>query len=337
MAAPEKSMQFNGIVKNVQYSPSGTRLAVSDENRVWLLNPEPLSNVTSRTQGSPILTFKSNVNHLIFSPDSKFLGVSTEGNEVAVYNIENRGLKAVPVSGSVRSIAFSPDNQQFITSDADGTVQIWNVLNADLINDSNEKYAQASALAGSSEMLAIGSRDKITVMDANGDGSMPGIESLGENTLLALSIDGKWLASSDSSGKTSIWKNQNGTFTDPVSSTKEQAVSLSFNPLGTLLAVGTSDNVYLLDPTTGREIARIPHIDIVNGVSFSADGKLLATGSSKVLQFWDVTKIQRIRKDDLVPTACSRLIKNFDTAQWSTLFGDEKYRTLCENLPVPQD
>jgi WD40 repeat protein len=112
---------------------------------------------------------------------------------------------------------------------------------------------------------------------------------------------------------------------------------LSFNPFGTLLAVGTSDNVYLLDPTTGREIARIPHIDIVKGVSFSADGKILATGSSKVLQFWEIAKIQRIRKDDLVPTACSRLIRNFDTAQWNALFGQEKYRTLCENLPVPQE
>jgi WD40 repeat protein len=321
----------------VQYSPSGTRLAVSDENRVWLLNPEPLSALTARPQGSPILTFKSNVKNLLFSPDSKFLGISTEGNEVAFYNIENRGLKTVKVSGTVRSIAFSPDNQQFITSDADGNVQAWNVLDAGLITNFNEKYSHGFSVATSSEFLAIGSRDKITIVDANGDGAIPEIESLGENTLLALSVDGSWLASSDSSGKISIWKNQNGSFTSPVSSTKEQAVSLSFNPFGTLLAVGTSDNVYLLDPTTGREIARIPHIDIVKGVSFSADGKILATGSSKVLQFWEIAKIQRIRKDDLVPTACSRLIRNFDTAQWNALFGQEKYRTLCENLPVPQE
>lgn len=337
MAVPEKSMQFNGIVDNVQYSPSGTRLAVSDETRVWLLNPEPISNLTASPQGSPILTFKANVENLIFSPDSKFLGISTEGNEVAFYNIENRGLKTLNVSSSVRSLAFSPDSQQFITSDSEGNVQAWSLPSAELISDSDKKYTQVSSLAQSSEVLAIGSRDKIMIADANGDGAFPEIESLGENTFLAFSADGSWLASSDSSGKISIWKNQNGEFASPVSSTKEQAVSLSFNPSGTLLAVGTSNNVYLLDPATGREIARIPHIDIVNGVSFSADGKILATGSSKVLQFWDVSKIQRIRKDDLVPTACSRLVRNFDTSQWSTLFGDEKYRTLCENLPVPQE
>jgi WD40 repeat protein len=277
------------------------------------------------------------VENLLFSPDSKFLGISTEGNEVAFYNIENRGLKMLKISSSVRSIAFSPDSQQFIISDSEGKVQAWSVLDAQLISNSDEKYAQVSSLASSSEVLAVGSRDNIMIAGANGDGAFPEIASLGENTLLAVSADGSWLASSDASGKISIWKNQNGEYTSPVSATKGQAVSLSLNPFGTLLAVGTSSNVYLLDPATGSEIARIPHIDIVNGVSFSADGKILATGSSKVLQFWDISKIQRIRKDDLVPTACSRLVRNFDTAQWTTLFGGEKYRTLCENLPVPQE
>jgi len=337
MAAPEKSVQFNGILDEVQYNPAGTRLAVSDENRVWLLNPEPLSNLTSSPSGSATLTFKAKVNHLIFSPDSNFLGITTQGNEVAFYSIENRGLKTLKVSSSVRSIAFSPDSQQFIASDSQGNIQAWSVPAAELIDTSNEKYTQVSSLANSSEVLAFGSRDKIMIADANSDGGFPEIESLGENTLLTLTANGSWLASSDSSGKISIWKNQNGQFESPASSTKEQAVSLAFNPLGTLLAVGTSNNVYLLDPTTGGEIARIPHIDVVNGVSFSADGKILATASSKVLQFWDISKIRRIRKDDIVQTACSRLVRNFDTAQWTTLFGDEKYRTLCENLPVPQE
>jgi WD40 repeat protein len=337
MAAPEKSVQFNGIVNNVQYSPAGTRLAVSDENRVWLLNPEPLSTLTATPSGSPIHSFKSSVDQLIFSPDAKWLGILTHGNEVALYNVDNPGLKTLKGSGIVRSMTFSSDNKQLIASDSTGNVQAWNVPTGELIDNAEEKYTHVSSLASSSEILALGSRDKITIVDANGDGgAISEIESLGENSLIALSPDSTWLASSDSSGKISIWKNQNGKFTAPVYSTKEQAVSLSFNPSGTLLAVGTSSNVYLLDPTSGKEISRIPHIDIVNGVSFSADGKILATGSSKVLQFWDVSKIQRIKKDDLVTTACSRLIENFATAQWTTLFGDEKYRALCENLPVPE-
>jgi WD40 repeat protein len=91
-----------------------------------------------------------------------------------------------------------------------------------------------------------------------------------------------------------------------------------------------------MDVATGQEIARIPHIDIVNGVSFSIDGNTLATASSKSLQFWDMASIHQIKIDDLVPTACSHLVRNLDAAQWKTLFGDQEYRMLCENLPAPE-
>jgi WD40 repeat protein len=133
-------------------------------------------------------------------------------------------------------------------------------------------------------------------------------------------------------GRVTIWKDQDGKFIAGNSFIKEQAVSLSLNPKGTLLAIGTAKNVYLIDIATGEEIARIPHIDIVNGVSFSIDGSSLATASSKSLQFWNMASIVR-SNDQLVPTACSRLVRNFDAAQWRTLYGDQTYRTLCESLP----
>jgi len=336
MAAPEMSIQFDGILDNVQYSPAGDRLAVSDESRVWLLNPEPLSNLPARPQGTPALQFQSDVKDIIFSPDSKLLGLLTAGNEVATYNIANRGLKTLKVSSPVQSIAFSPDSQQFITSDSDGNIQAWNALSAEPIADPDEKYAQAFSFATSPELLAIGSKDKITLMGVNGNGAFPEIGAHGENALLAFSANGSMLASTDSSGEINIWQDQNGQFTAVSSFVKEQAVSLSFIPTGTLLAVGTAENLYLINPNTGEEVARIPHIDIVNGVSFSADGKYLVTASSIVLQFWDIANIQQIKKDDLITTACSRLTENFDGAQWSALFGGERYRPLCEKLPVPQ-
>ncbi len=333
MAASEKTVQFNGIVDNAQYSPSGDRLAVSDENRVWLLNPEPLSNLTVNPQGTPTLTFKSKVKDISFSPDSKFLGILTEGNEVAFYNIGSRSLRILNASSLVRSITFSPNSQQFITSDVDGNIQAWNISNAQLIDQPDEKYTQAFSFATSPELLAIGSKDKIIVL--NGEGALPEIEARGENTILAFSRDGSSLASTDSTGQINTWKYQSGEFIAVASFIKEQAMSLSFNPDGSLLAVGTARNLHLIDPKTGEEVARIPHVDVVNGVTFSGDGNILATASSKVLQFWNIANVQQIKKDNLVLMACSRLVKNFDAAQWHALFGDQEYRILCENATVP--
>jgi WD40 repeat protein len=120
---------------------------------------------------------------------------------------------------------------------------------------------------------------------------------------------------------------------------KEQAASLAFNPEGTRLAVGTAKNVFLMDVASGKEVARIPHTDVVNGVSYSQDGKYLATASSKVLQFWETAQLRQIEikgeSKDLISAACSRLFENLSRVQWETFFGNEDYTPLCENLPEP--
>jgi WD40 repeat protein len=301
---------------------------------VWTANQ--LADLTVRPQGAPVLQFKSIVRDVIFSPDSSLLGILTDGNEVGVYNIENRALKMLTVGSTIRSIAFSPDSQQFITSDSAGKVQAWDALKAEAIDNSENQLSEVSSLASSGDHLAVGAKDNITLLGVNGDGIAEEIESLGDNALILLGADGSTLVSGDSSGRVTIWKDQNGKFTSLSSFIKEPAVSLSLNPGGNLLAVGTAKNVYLMDVETGEEIARIPHIDIVNGVSFSIDGNTLATASSKSLQFWNMAIIPQIKTDDLVPTACSRLVRNLDAAQWKTLFGEQEYRTLCENLPAPE-
>ena len=90
------------------------------------------------------------------------------------------------------------------------------------------------------------------------------------------------------------------------------------------------DKVYLIDPLTLEEYARIPHTGTVSSVSFSADDATLMTSSLKVLQFWDMAKIQEIKKGQIVEIACRHLIENFTEDQWSALFETEPYRLLCD-------
>jgi len=334
VAAPLRFMLFSGTAGSVQFSPSGNRLAASDENRVWLLNPEPLSNLTPYPVGGPTLEFKSKVKQITFSPDSKYLGVATEGNEVVIYNIEARNVRPIGPSGLVQALAFSPDSLQFITAGSDGRVQAWDVDSGQFINNLVEENSSVLSLSASPEFLGANLTDRIVILGW-GDG-VSEIESSAGYTLLAFSADGSLLAAGTSSGQIDLWKYQNEAFERSASLDKEQAVSMSFNSDQSLLAVGTAGNAYLIDTASGEEIARIPHIGIVNGVSFSADGKILATASSKALQFWDIGTIPQVRKNDLISTACARLIQNFDTAQWTALFGNEPYRILCENLPAPE-
>jgi WD40 repeat protein len=338
MDLPNKSMSTpsKSLIDHVQYSPSGERLAVSSENNLWLLTTDQESVVKEIRLDAHESPFESKITKLVFSPDSTRLGVLTEGNEVAIYDVERGTHRLLAVSGSVQDIAFSPDSQQFITSDSDGNIQAWDIASGQWVESPLQKFAPVFSLVTSSRFLAIGSTEEINITGADSAGEIPPIKASAENTLLIFNKDGSFFAAADSAGKVTIWEYKDGKFAAVGSFDKERPVSLAFHPDGNLLAVGTAKYVHLLD-STGKELARIPHIDTVNSVSFSVDGNYLATASSTVLQVWAIDQIELIKRDDLIPAACSRLVTNFDTAQWSTLFGQEKYKTLCENLPVPQE
>jgi WD40 repeat protein len=331
------STPSDSLVDHVEYSPSGERLAISSENNFWLLTSDPESILKERELREQASPFESKIKKLAFSPNSTQLGILTEGNEVALYHVQGGTLERLTASGSVQDIAFSPDSERFITSDTDGNIQVWDIANGQWIENTAQENAPVFSLASSSQFLAMGTTDEILITDADHNGGIPPIPAPGEKSLLVFNQDGSLLASADSAGRISIWQYQNTKFTAVASFDKERAVSLAFHPEGTLLAVGTATHVYLID-ISGKELARIPHLDTVNGVSFSADGAYLATASSTLLQVWEMDQIQLIKSepDDLISAACSRLFENFDPPQWTTFFGNEKYKTLCEDLPVPE-
>ena len=61
----------------------------------------------------------------------------------------------------------------------------------------------------------------------------------------------------------------------------------------------------------------------------------ITASSLKVLQFWNLDEIREIKKDTIDKIACQHLIENFTVDLWNALFENERYKILCENLPVP--
>ncbi len=339
MTVPDLSLPTptESLVEHVQYSPSGDRLAVSSENNLWLLTPDSGTVLRERELSAPASSFESEIKKLVFSPHSTRLGILTRGNEVAIFDVAQRKPSKLSVSTLIQDIAFSPDGQQFMTSDAEGNIQVWDAANGQLVENPGHQYPPAFLLATSPQFMAMGSADEIHILGTDGNGGESSLQVSTKDALLVFNQDGSRLASTDSRGAVTIWESKGGEFTAAATFQNERAVSLAFNPPGSLLAVGTARNVYLLDPKTGKEMARIPHLDTVNGVSFSADGKYLATGSSTLLKIWQIDRIQLVRSDDLNAAACRRLFQNFSQAQWQTFFGEEAYTLLCEALPEPAE
>lgn len=334
MPSPENYLQFNGLAGDVQFSPSGDWLAASDGPRVWLLKPDQLSTLTARSLGEPNLTLNGDVSDVVFSPDSVWLGLSTVNGQALVYNLQTKQPRTLFQTGLGYQIAFTPDSAYLVTCSSAGAVEVWSLASLRKTADLAGEGSGAISIAVSPSYVALGMTDRIAILSPD-DEPVAEIESPGDHALLAFNADGSLLASSNSAGLIEVWKFENGNFSLVDSIRKDSVYSLAFSPNGLTLAVGSRNNVYLVNPFTVKEIARIPHAGDVVGLSYSVNGNVMATASLRAVQFWEMAQIQTIGSNDLVKAACSRLSANFSQAQWSNLFGGEEYRMLCAGLPAP--
>jgi WD40 repeat protein len=336
MTAPVDFVEFDKLTWISKFTPSGDRVIVTEANRVWSLNPQDLTRQGTRPSGNPIFEFRDDIYDLVLSPDSLTVGLSTYGDEYFIDNLQTRIPVRVSPSGDAYALAFTSDGSRFLTGTTEGALESWNIKTGEQIH-SLSIDGSISSLAVSPERVAVGLMDRIFLMDPNAEQKTGELSAPGDNQHLAFNADGSMLASVNSSGQIQSWRLRNGSFEPLNSITKERTYSIAFNPRGTLLAIGTVNNVYLIDPASGEEVIRIPHKGIVYNVYFSPDGATLATASQKVVQLWDVSAMQGFETDDIVMAACSRLLQNFSQSQWIAFFGAEQpYEVLCDKLPVPE-
>ena len=122
-----------------------------------------------------------------------------------------------------------------------------------------------------------------------------------------------------------------------------------------------------------RPVARFTHEDGVKGVTFSPDGKYLATASQdNTARVWDVidgsevariphedvvngvafspngkylatasddntARVQRWQSEDLTDEACARVNRNLTREEWEQYLPGEPYPKTCPNLPEPEE
>ena len=232
--------------------------------------------------GTPLraATRPTAVNGVAFSPDGKLLATadSDAGRHGAVVEPGHRTARRHPcarrawIRRLVGQVAFSPDGKLLATADNDGTVRLWNPATRQPIG---------------SPLPA----------DTGPNGRVNG---------LAFSPDGKLLATADrddkGGGTVRLWNAATGQpvgFPLPVDRTRGSVSGLAFSPDGELLAtVGWDDRRrHGAAVESGHRAAhRHPSARAaapeyggsVNALTFSPDGKLLATADSDgTVRLWN--------------------------------------------------
>ena len=338
--------QFSEYVNEAHFSPNGQWIAANtDDRKIWTIPSDQIGNtpdnraVVTATQG---LT-----SELAISPDSNWIAAVENDENIVSYNrvvvssLDGKKKNFLYHDGIlIDAVAFTPDSRQIVTADENGIINIWDVESGEkLYNFTTDGIILSLAVSPNGKYLAAGIEESNStrVWDLATRTQIAELPQIGRIKSLQFSRSGDVLATGSSETTVYLWNAKDGSFNsigDELPANGE-VLSIAFSLDDKRLAIGDSTGyVHLFDLELHQEIARLPHVDKVTSISFSPDGKRLITTSRKTVLIWDISAIPLILRDNLIESACNRLVHNFSQSKWELLFFGEEYRPICPNLPA---
>ncbi len=309
-----------GRINSIQFSPDGSRFAVSTSIGIWMYDAhtgEELSLIA-------LLPGEGrDVTAMAFSPDGKILASGEEGGVGRLWDVTTGKpivtFKEVPVPryAKLRALAFSANGTKLIGVVENREINVWE-LGKDMnpptllrtIKGQKSWWSDVlMLLSPDTRLLANTTADwknrifHIQLWDAttgNLSHTLTGHTSWIKS--IALSADSKFLVSGDEFGMIRLWDTLTGKLKATLNGRRGTSTyALAFSPSGRFIASGHRDGVKLWDNTvktkrqTGDAVGDYQHIlelrrhkDYVSKLAFSPDEKTLLTGSKDgTIQAWD--------------------------------------------------
>ncbi len=219
----------------------------------------------------------------------------------------------------VNGVAFSPDGTRIATASDDNTAKVWDAATGkELLT-----LVGHTQFAGDTKFDAQGKRkgveyvvfspDGTHIATAGGDNTARIWDAATGKELFTLvghtqlvrtvrySPDGKYLATASADSTAKIWDAASGQLLLTLSGHTNAVQDVAFSPDGTRLATASRDQTVRVwdiaaalstGATTAKQVLIIPDpaaIGAINGVTFSPDGKHIATAVTAQAKIWDAT------------------------------------------------
>jgi WD40 repeat protein/serine/threonine protein kinase len=296
----EKGQEFHTLrghgrdVMSVAFHPQGRLLASgSDDGTVKVWDTETWKE--RLTLHVDTLT----VNAVAFSPDGKWLATGDYGKRVKVWDIDPKraghgtgpphDLQG-PNPDGIMSVAFSPDSKLLTSAGWDGSVRVWDMATGKEKQQlKGHDFAIFSvAFSPDGRHLASGSGDStVRMWDVAAGLEIACLEPhhKGAVTSVVFSRDGNLLVSASEDRTVRVWEKSGDARTwkplDPLSDPAGGVLSVAISPVkGLRLAWGGMDgNVKVWEQSTGKTHVFRGHTSWVESVTFSPDGKYIASAS----------------------------------------------------------
>ncbi|KAI0423859.1 WD40-repeat-containing domain protein [Xylaria sp. FL1042] len=315
---PERELQLNDSPINEPRSDDTIGQVENDKTSLNSQEEKP-----DRAPGH-----SSTIDGLAFSPDSKFLASGSDDRTARIWDFETgKSLVVLDFHSSyVNSVSFSSDGTRLATGAGDSTVAIWYQKSPGCWGNNDVLTQPDQILKGHSDMvwtvcfapygslLASASQDNyVRIWDTNVRGKQTGEgqpdQSMGiaqaDNGpghrqsigCLAISSDGKFIASASTDGVICLWDGETGIRRATSRRGHERQVTwIEFSPDGGRLVSTSSDETAIIWDVGSAEGVITPklhlqgHTNWLRNAAFSPDGRLLATASDDYdVALWDIS------------------------------------------------